>query len=74
MGKGVFGGLAGVFNKPKSQARIRNDTLIDEANARAIKAEDEKKKKAALKLAQLTTGAGGVLSDAPTGRRTLLGN
>ncbi len=69
-----MGGVAKMFGigsqpKPKTSAMI----ISDETAARRAK-EDEKKKKVALKLAQLATGAGGILSEASTSKRKLLGN
>ncbi len=71
-----MGGIGSFFSsKPrKSKAQIFQETLTTEADARALKAEKDKKKRAALKLAQLATGAGGIFSDAPTGKRKLFGN
>ncbi len=69
-----MGGVAKMFGfgsqpKPKTPAMISSD----ETAARRAK-EDEKKKKVALKLAQLATGAGGILSEANTSKRKLFGN
>ncbi len=71
-----MGGISSFFSSkpPRSKAQVFQDTLGAEADARAIKAEKDKKKRAALKLAQLATGAGGLFSDAPTGKRKLFGN
>ncbi len=69
-----MGGVAKMFGfgsqpKPKTSAMI----ISEETAARRAK-EDEKKKKVALKLAQLATGAGGILSEASTSKRKLFGN
>ncbi len=70
----VFGG-----GKPK-RPRIREPVVpkISQAqkdlDARKKKADSELKKSAALKLAQIATGAGGILKEAETARKKLLGN
>ncbi len=75
-----MGGIASIFtpSKPKRPRIIMQtapqSATVDEANARKAKAEDEKRKRIAFKLAQIATGAGGILSDAPTSRKKLLGN
>ncbi len=67
-----LGGLVSMFTKSPKQKRA--DTLASELQARADKAEKDKKKKAALKLAQLATGSGGLLTDADTANKKLFGN
>ncbi len=69
-----MGSVASMFGfgsqpKPRTAAMI----TLDDTAARRAK-EDEKKKKVALRLAQLATGAGGILSNASTSRKKLFGN
>ncbi len=76
-----MGGIASIFSpsKPKRQytppvVKTASQVATDEAAARKAKKEDEKRKGIAFKLAQIATGAGGILSDAPTSRKKLFGN
>ncbi len=64
----IFGGKA---KKPRIPAISQAQKDL---NARKQKAEDDKKKSAALKLAQIATGAGGILKEAQTAKKKLLGN
>ncbi len=70
-----MGGIASIFSsKPK---RPRAPTISQaqlDLNARKKKAAEDLKKSAALKLAQIATGAGGILKEAETTRKKLLGN
>ncbi len=67
-----MGGLASIFSsKPK---KTTSQIVTDEAAARRAKKEDEKRKGIAWKLAQIATGAKGILSEANTSRKKLLGN
>ncbi len=69
-----MGGIASIFSPPKKPRRTASTIVTDEAAARRAKKEEEKKKRTAFKLAQIATSAGGILSEANTSRRKLLGN
>ncbi len=71
-----MGGVASLFGggKPKRPRPPAISQAQKDLNARKKKAEDEKKKSAALKLAQIATGAGGILKEAETAKKKLLGN
>ncbi len=75
-----MGGVASIFSpsKPKRYTppvvKSASEIATDEAAARRAKKEDEERKGIAFKLAQIATGAGGILSDAPTNRKKLFGN
>ncbi len=69
--KAVFGG--GKPKRPRLQVPVISQAQ-KELDARKKKADDELKKTAALKLAQIATGAGGILKEAETARKKLLGN
>ncbi len=76
-----MGGIASIFSpsKPKRYTppvvqKTASEIATDEAAARRAKKEEEKRKGIAFKLAQIATGAGGILSDAPTNRKKLFGN
>ncbi len=64
----IFGGKP---KKPRAPAISQAQKDLD---ARKKKANAEMKKSAALKLAQIATGAGGILKEAETARKKLLGN
>ncbi len=64
----IFGG------RPKSPRIPTISQAQLDLNARKKKAEEDLKKSAALKLAQIATGAGGILKEAETTRKKLLGN
>ena len=69
------GAISSIFGgKPKRPRVPAISQAQKDLNARKKKAEDEKKKSAALKLAQIATGAGGILKEAETTRKKLLGN
>ncbi len=65
----IFGG-----SKPKRASVPALSQAQKDLNARKKKADEELKKSAALKLAQIATGAGGILKEATTARKKLLGN
>ncbi len=69
-----MGSVTRIFSPPKKPKLPRS--IIDQPmrQAKAKAAEDEKRKKIAFKLAQIATGAGGILSEANTSRKKLLGN
>ncbi len=69
-----MGSVMSIFSPPKKPRRTASTVATDEAAARRAKKEDEKKKRIAFKLAQIATSAGGILSEAKTSRRKLLGN
>ncbi len=71
-----MGGVVSFFRPAKSPKQVRSEAVDAGRKAREEKAKkaEEDKKMAALKLAQLATGAGGILSEAKTTRRKLLGN
>ncbi len=73
-----MGGVASFFSpkpkKQKSRSQVASEQIGTEIAARKAKKEEDEKKKIALKLAQLATGAGGILSEATTSRKKLLGN
>ncbi len=76
---GAAGGLAGaLFGGGRKKPRRPRVPVISQAqkdlDARKKKADEELKKSAALKLAQIATGAGGILKEAETARKKLLGN
>ncbi len=64
----IFGG------KPKRPRVPAISQVQKDLDARKNKADDEIKKSAALKLAQIASGAGGILKEAATARKKLLGN
>ncbi len=68
---GSVASMFGFGSQPKQKPAAV--VTLDNTAARRAK-EDEKKKKVALRLAQLATGAGGVLSDADTSKKKLFGN
>ncbi len=71
-GGGFFGSIFG--GKPKRPRAPVISQAQKDLNARKKKAEDDLKKSAALKLAQIASGAGGILKEAETTRKKLLGN
>ncbi len=73
-GGGIVGSIFG--GRPK-RPRISVPAISqaqEDLNARKKKADEDLKKSAALKLAQIATGAGGILKEATTARKKLLGN
>ncbi len=70
--------FASVFGGRKPKKRRPQIPVISQVqkdlDARKKKADEELKKSAALKLAQIATGAGGILKEAETARKKLLGN
>ncbi len=75
-----MGGVVSIFRPRSAKQRAASLAAVSkadrekEAAARKLQAEKDKKKTTAFKLAQLMSGAGGVLSEAKTSKRKLLGN
>ncbi len=69
-----MGGVASIFSPPKRPKSPTAAQNLGEARKIAVAKEDEKKKSIAMKLAQIATGAKGILSEANTSRKKLLGN
>ncbi len=65
----IFGGRKAKRPRVPTISQAQKDL-----NAKKKKADEELKKSAALKLAQIATGAGGILKEATTARKKLLGN
>ncbi len=72
-GGSFIGSLLGI-NKPKKPRMPAVSQAQKNLNARKKEIEDKLKKSAALKLTQIATGAGGILKEATTARKKLLGN
>ncbi len=67
-----MGSVSRIFSPPR---KPKSSPIPDQPIRQIkMKAEDEKRKKMAFKLAQIATGAKGILSDAETSRKKLLGN
>ncbi len=71
-GGGLVGSILGGRSKRPRVPAISQ--AQKDLNARKKKADEDLKKSAALKLAQIATGAGGILKEATTARKKLLGN
>ncbi len=71
-GGGIVGSIFG--GRKKRPRRPVISQVQKDLDARKKKADEEKQKSAALKLAQIATGAGGILTEATTSRKKLLGN
>ncbi len=75
-----MGGVVSIFRPRKSKAQKRveaataRNNIVEADRKKREEKEKEEKKSAALKLAQISTGAGGILSEAKTSRKKLLGN
>ncbi len=70
-----MGSVMRIFSPPpKPPRQVASEQIGSDMAARKAKKDEEEKKKVALKLAQFATGASGILSEAPTSRKKLLGN
>ncbi len=69
-----MGGVARIFSPPKKPRRQAPVQSLGDTQKERAEKENEKKKNIAFKLAQIATGAKGILSEASTSRKKLLGN